>query len=93
MKKYFALLKLGFDNIDTQDSKEIHRMKIQMRAGFVVWSNDKEGKPHPFPESISFDKMSESRFNEVYDSVLKVISEDLGTDTDTINAEIEGFYN
>jgi len=92
LRKYFALISLGYENTDTKDSKEIYRMKIQMKAGFIEWSTDKDGEPLPFPESISFEKMSEDRFNEVFDAVLEIISGDLDVSKEGVEEELMGFY-
>lgn len=91
-RKYFALLNLGFNNNDTKDSFDLYRMKIQMKAGFVIWTKDKEGKAFPLPESISFEKMNEERFNEVFNAVLNIISTELDLTKPEIESEIQGFY-
>ena len=43
------------------------------------------------PKSISFAKMNEEQFQEVYQRVLDVIIEDIGADKETIEKQLMSF--
>jgi len=91
-RKGFALLNLGFQNQDKQENFDIYRQIITMKAGFVLWGKDKEGKPYPFPESLAFNSMSAKRFQEWYDATLNVISKESELNKADIESELSGFY-
>jgi len=91
-KKAFALLKLGFDNQDKYPIFNVYRKVIIIRSGYCQMAEGKDGKIHPIPDSLSFENMSAKDFEKWYDSALDIISKDLETAPDVINAEVAGFY-
>jgi len=95
LKKYFALLKLGFENQEHYKNKDHYRYVMQMKAGFYDLVTTDKGVL-PLPKSISFGSMESHEFNDLYEKVLTEVSNDLGLGTDELSQEVEcelnGFY-
>jgi len=92
LRKAFALLNLGHDNQDKYDNTEVYRKVITIRAGYYTEVEDKKGKIHFIPDSLSFENMSETKFEEWFEATLKVISGDLETAPEVVQEQISGFY-
>jgi len=94
-KKYFALLKLGYENQERYKNKDHYRYVMQMKAGFYDAVETDKGTIY-LPVSVSFGKMEENEFQQIYEKVLIEISGDLGLGTDELSKEVEcelnGFY-
>mgnify|MGYP006405787499 FL=1 len=94
-KKYFALLKLGYENQERYNNKDHYRYLMQMKAGFYDAVETDKGTMY-LPISISFGGMEENKFQQLYEKVLIEISKDLGLGTDELSKEVEcelnGFY-
>ncbi len=91
-RKAFALLNLAFNNQDKYEIFEVFRKVMIIRAGFYDEAPTKDGEVYYIPKSLSFENMSANDFEDWYEATLNIVSKDLETDTDTINAEIQGFY-
>lgn len=91
-RKFFALLKLGFDSQDKFDNFDIYRMVQIMKAGHVVFAKGTDGKEYPLPKSISFDKMGAAEFESVYSSVLTVISKETKLTSEEIQNNLISFF-
>jgi len=91
-KKAFALLNIGFENQNRYEQFEIYRKVIIMRAGYYTMIKDLNNELHPLPDSLAFDKMGAEKFDKWYNDALEVISKDLATAPDIINAEISQFF-
>jgi len=89
-KKFFALIKCGYENTKLDLPMEQYRKVMIMKAGYSkTWKTD---KGHFFePESIPFDSMSEEKFQEVYSRVLDKIIEDVGADKEVFERELLNF--
>jgi len=94
-KKYFALIKLGFENQERYKNKDHYRYVMQMKAGFYESIETDKGTIW-LPVSISFGSMESHEFNDLYEKVLNEIADDLGLGTDELSQEVEaelnGFY-
>lgn len=94
-KKYFALIKLGFENQERYKNKDHYRKVMQMKAGYYDTIETDKGTVW-LPLSISFGAMEADEFTDLYSKVLYEISLDLGLsfkDLDTeVQAELNGFY-
>jgi len=90
-RKCFALIKLGFDNQDKFTDISIYRMVLTIKAGFVVWVDGKDKKKYPLPESISFESMSQRRFDEFYSAILTVIMAETKLTDKEIEQELINF--
>ncbi len=89
-KLFFALLNLGHQNTQMELPFETYRRWAVMKAGFVKVYNTPKGQLFE-PESIAFANMDEDRFRQVYDRVLDVIVDDIGTDREDIMLALNGF--
>ena len=77
--RYFmALMQLGYANQEQYNNFDHYRKVMIMKAGFYETIETSKGTIW-LPISISFDKMDESEFNEVFEKVLVVIAEQLET--------------
>jgi len=90
-RKAFALLNLGFSNQDKFEQFEVYRKVMIIRAGFYDEAPIAKGV-YFIPKSLSFEKMSATDFESWYEATLDILSKDLETKPEDINAEIEGFY-
>ena len=92
-KKYFALLKLAFEN--QQDYRNLNDMRrdITITSGYydeVI--NKMTGEIYKVAKSISFANMENTEFNDLYEKTKDTISKWLGIDNETIDVEIMQFY-
>jgi len=74
-KKFFAMIAVVWENLPEQLNKgygtrDNFRYELTMRAGFREQWTTHKGAPMWRPKSISFAKMSEQDFSELYDKVL-----------------------
>lgn len=89
-KKFFALIKLGSENSQMDLPMDVYRKIMVVRAGFFKAYKTDKGIYYE-PESISFNSMSQERFEEVYSRVLDEIVKDLGTTNEEIERELINF--
>lgn len=71
-KRFFALLKLGFENQDKFDSMGWWREYVLIKSGNFESCETPTGKMYR-AKSISFSRMDELEFRELYRSVSQVI--------------------
>jgi hypothetical protein len=74
-KRFFALLKLGFESQTSFTAFDWWRMFIEMKAGFVESCQGPDGAWMFRPKSIAFDKMDEMEFRDLYRAVSQQIIE------------------
>jgi hypothetical protein len=72
-KRFFALLKLGFENQESFTAPEWFRTFITMKAGYVESCQGPDGNWMFRPKSIAFDKLDELEFRELYRAVSQQI--------------------
>lgn len=92
-KKYFALIKLAFEN--QQDYRNLNdlRRDLSITAGYydeVV--NKVTGEVYKIAKSISFSSMDENEFSELYERIKDIISQWLGISNESIENEINQFF-
>lgn len=92
-KKYFALLKLAFEN------QQDYRLLEEMRRDLIItagWYDEVvnliDGEVLKFAKSISFSSMDEVEFSQLYEATKNVISKWLGIDNETIDNEIMQYF-
>jgi len=94
-KKFFALCKMGFENSKEKFIKapnlDIYRKYVIIRSGFVDLVQTPSGII-PFPQSISFENMDETKFQEVYGGALDFIMEDIEASKEDIENELGDFF-
>jgi hypothetical protein len=92
-RKYFALMKLAFENqTDYRNLNELRR-DISIVAGYydeVV--NKVTGEVYKMPKSISFSQMDEIEFSELYERTKDVICKWLGVTDESIEEEIYQYF-
>jgi len=92
-KKFFALLKLAFENQSDYRILEDMRRDLIITAG---WYNEVinliDGEVLKVAKSISFSSMDEVEFSELYGKTKDVISRWLGITSETIEEEILMYF-
>ena len=91
-KKGFALLNLWFQNQDHFDNFEHFRFAATIKAGFCEVIYTSNGEQLFIPRSLSFSKMDESEFSEVFNRFLDLVCKELDTDNETILNELKSFF-
>lgn len=92
-RKFFALLKLAYENQNDYRVMEDMRRDLLITSGFYDESvNRITGEINKFAKSINFSSMDELQFNEVYTSVKETICKWLGIDNETLDEEINQYF-
>ena len=88
LKKYFALIKIGHENTRLENiPSNAYRRLMQIKAGFYKMYSNAKGT-YVESDSISFEKMSENEFTELYKAVRQQIVLDIGTTEEEIEKQI-----
>jgi ABC-type enterochelin transport system substrate-binding protein len=92
-KKYFALLKLCFEN------QSDYRLLEDMRRDLIITSgrydeivNKITGEVYKLANSISFGSMDENEFNQLYEDTKGIISKWLGVSDENIEEQILQYF-
>ena len=88
-KKYFAMLKVGYDMADTPFNMEQFRLYVQAGAGWCEFLQGHDGNLVAVPKSISFTSMDQFEFQVLYSDVLNFICEQWALDYDQIERIVE----
>jgi len=91
-RKAFALLNMAFSNQDKFEQFEVYRKVMIIRAGFYDEAPTKDGEVYFIPKSLSFESMSANDFEAWFEATLNIVSKDLQSSPEDINAELQGFY-
>jgi mannose/fructose/N-acetylgalactosamine-specific phosphotransferase system component IIB len=89
-KKFFALVRLVHHNQDIIEEEDDLRLYMIMKAGYVKKIETKDGLMY-LPKSISFAKMDEIEFQDLYNKVIDVAIKILGTDRKSLLDEVINF--
>ena len=69
-KRFFAFLRIAFDNQDFYDDPKKFRQAIQMIGGhydeLIIQAADGSISTHYIPKSISFEEMDETEFQDLF---------------------------
>ena len=87
---FMALMQLGYANQEQYNNFDHYRKVMIMKAGYYETIETSKGTIW-LPLSISFDKMDESEFNEVYEKTLVVVAEQLQTAPQEIRNNLETY--
>lgn len=71
-RKFFALLKMGFENQNSFNAPEWWREWVTMKAGWFESCKAPNGETMYRAKSIAFDKMDDFEFSELYKAVSQV---------------------
>lgn len=85
--KFFALLKIVFDNQEIFDDKEFLREELTKAAGYYTHYKNHLGVSCYKAKSISFEKMDEIEFESFYNSFLQKCCEIFNFDQELIENE------
>jgi len=92
-RKYFALIKLAFDNQQVYQNTDEMRYDITMTAGFTDEITNKiTGEITLRAKSISFDSMDETEFSDLYTKTKEVICEWIEISNEQVEEEIEQYF-
>lgn len=92
-KKYFALLKLAFENqTDYRTLNDLRRDFTIVCGYYDEVVNKVTGEVYKVPKSISFANMDNIQFNELYEKTKDVIIKWLGIDNESIEENIQQYY-
>jgi len=79
-------------SLDMSRKSEVYRKVMIIRAGFYDEAPTKYGEVYFIPKSLSCENMSATDFEAWYEATLNIVSKDLQTKPEDINAELQGFY-
>ena len=88
-RKYFALLKVTFDNQDVYKSFDELKAVCLCEIGYCQTFVDKDGTVIKSPKSISFETLDQLEFSDIYERSLDWMANLLGTDPETLEREAE----
>lgn len=91
-KKFFALIKLVYDNQEVFNNQDHLRKELIKQAGFYDIYHGLNGVPIMVAKSISFGSMSESEFSELYNRVIDVVVKYFAFDRQELMDEIEQHF-
>ena len=91
-KKFFALLNLVYENQDQFNNIERMRKQLTIKAGFYDTFFDIDGVEQKEALSISFAKMDEAEFSDLYSRFIDVVYNWLGIDKQDILDNIEQYF-
>lgn len=90
LRRYWALVNLVYQNSEQFKSREAVHAYLKIRAGHCTPIVSKStGEVFLVPDSISYDRLDETEFREVWERVVQVVADEiLGTGVPEIEAEI-----
>lgn len=91
-KKFFALVKMVFDNQEQYTNIEHLRKDLIIESGNYDLRHDLLGVEIREAKSISFANMDETEFSELYNSVVDVIIKYFHFDKQEIADNVEQYY-
>lgn len=91
-KKFFALINLVFDNQERYSNADDLRYDLTIDAGFFERRIDLDGDEVKKPKSISFAKMDDHEFSELYDAFIRVVVARFGYHKQDLIDNINQYY-
>lgn len=91
-RKFFALVKMVFDNQERYSFMEDLRNDLTIEAGYYYEIVNIHGEEVKKAKSISFSSMDNIEFNEVYNSVVDVIVRYFHFDKESIAEEVNRYF-
>ena len=91
-KKFFAMLNLVFQNQERYDNIDDLRHDLTIVSGYYTERVNIQGEPVKIANSISFAKMTETEFSNLYDSFLTQVQKYFHFDKEMVNENLEQFY-
>lgn len=88
-RKLFALFHVVLEQTDRWADATVLLEDLKLATGlFETRVSALTGMPYPVPASISFAAMSQDRFEAWYAKAIRVLSDHLGTDVETLGREV-----
>ena len=91
-KKFFALVNMLFENQEIYNNPDRLRKDLIIEAGLYDEWADFQGVMQREAKSISFAKMTENEFSELYSKVIDVIVKHFNFDKQDIIENVQQFY-
>ena len=92
-RKFFALIKLAFENQEVFQDIETMRKCLMIECGYVEeLINGITGEVFITAKSISFGSMGQIKFNEVYTNVRDYIAKWLGISNEDLESNINQYF-
>ena len=92
-RKFFALLKIAFENqSDYRLMEDLRRDLIISSGHYDEVVNRITGEVYKIAKSISFSNMDDTEFNLIYNDVKEVIVKWLGIDNEDLETEISQYF-
>lgn len=92
-RKFFSLVKLVYDNQEVYTNIDHLRKHLTIASGFYELVHDLEtGAEYKEAKSISFSKMDETEFSELYNRFIDTVHKYFGFDKEELINEIERCY-
>ena len=91
-KKFFAMLNLVFQNQERYDNIDDLRHDLTIVSGYYTERVNIQGEHVKMANSISFAKMTETEFSNLYDSFLTQVQKYFHFDKEMVNENLEQFY-
>ena len=92
LKKFFALINMVYENQETYNNIDDLRHDLIVSAGYYRKTINMQGVEVKRANSVSFSKMNETQFSELYNSVIDVVVKWLGFDKEDIKTNIEQYF-
>ena len=89
-QKFFALLQLAFRNQDRYQKFDHLRIVYTLKAGYYEEIRTDYGT-HYHPKSISFAKMDQTEFEDLFNKMVDVVVMEIGVDRKELIQEVEDF--
>lgn len=88
-RKLFALFTVVLEQTDRWADSTLLLEDLKLATGlFETRVSALTGMPYPVPASISFAAMSQDRFAAWYEKAIRVLSDHLGCDVETLSREV-----
>lgn len=91
-RKFFALINLVFENQEIFNNIEYLRKELTKAAGYYDSYINHKGVVCYEAKSISFAKMSQDEFDDLYNKFLDVVVEVFNFEKELVKEQIEEFY-
>lgn len=89
-RRYFAMLKLIFDNQDVYKNLRNFRLVMQMKAGYFTTEITDKGTAF-IPDSIAYEAMDETEFQNLFEKVWIELQKFIQIDRQTLERELAQF--
>lgn len=91
-RKFFALIKMVFENQEGYNNVDALREDLIIAAGYYDSHVNFDGETKLRPRSISFSSMPQDEFEKLYEAVLDVVVKYFHFEKSDVRENIEQFY-